>query len=345
MILETAKNWWTDEGDSFQNKFDPRNNSIGFLRAFLATAVIFSHSFPLGGNFGPEWGARFSNGQDTIGGIAVKGFFILSGFLIAGSFVRAKGTFNYLWRRAIRIMPGFWAALLVVAVLFVPLMSHAVGQGFGFNEVRADGGPVDYITRNLFLDIGQYSISGLTSSLPFPNAFNGSIWTLIYEAYAYIFIAVAGVLGLFRYGKGKGATALAIAVYLLFLVNLAVPGSAAGAVGLFSDIQLLILMTYFLVGVTIYVHQDKIIVNNKLFVGAVMLCLLGARYGFYSAIAPIALSYIIMYLSIHLLPKNFDNKADISYGIYIYGFPVQQLLTAYGVNDLGTLFIPLLLLV
>src|SRR5690242_14199417 len=86
--------------------FDPKNNSIGFLRFFLASLVIVYHSYVLGG-YGEEWLLRHTGGQTNSGGVAVLGFFALSGFLVTASFVRGKSVFRFLWHRILRIMPGF----------------------------------------------------------------------------------------------------------------------------------------------------------------------------------------------------------------------------------------------
>lgn len=67
------------------------HNNFDFLRFFLAALVIFSHSFPLLDG-SKEWEPlyRFTGRQVEAGAVAVDGFFIISGFLIAQSWVRGE---------------------------------------------------------------------------------------------------------------------------------------------------------------------------------------------------------------------------------------------------------------
>ncbi|EFM45933.1 hypothetical protein HMPREF0580_1255 [Mobiluncus mulieris ATCC 35239] len=60
--------------------FDPRSNSIGFLRWLMAFLVIFSHAGPIGGFYGGEdLGVQISSEQ-SLGGVAVAGFFFFPVF-------------------------------------------------------------------------------------------------------------------------------------------------------------------------------------------------------------------------------------------------------------------------
>src|ERR1043165_3606051 len=90
----------------------PRGNSFTFLRLAFALAVVFSHSFTLGG-FGDDPLARFSGGHTRIGEVAVLCFFVVSGFLITGSALRQPSIGQFALNRAARILPGFWAVQLL----------------------------------------------------------------------------------------------------------------------------------------------------------------------------------------------------------------------------------------
>ena len=106
---------------SLKESFDPRNNSIGFLRWLLAFMVIFSHAGPLGGFYGGrDLGTQWSDEQ-SLGGVAVAGFFFLSGFLITKSKMGRASTPRYVWRRIMRIVPGWWLVLLVTAFVLAPI--------------------------------------------------------------------------------------------------------------------------------------------------------------------------------------------------------------------------------
>lgn len=325
--------WWNAKPAIFEKAFDRKHNAIGFMRTAFALLVIVGHSYHLGG-FGPDLLARFSKGQMAFGTVAVFGFFMLSGFLITASFVYSSSVWRYLWNRFLRIMPAFWVALVVVAFVFAPAM-YFIQKGTleGFLLMNA-GGPIRYIINNFGLDIHQYNISSLTSNIPWPNAFNGSLWTLIYEAKGYLLIAFFGVFGLFK-RRSKIVLVSTLMLFALYALDQAVPGASARLFPLFGDPQLLPLMIYFFAGSTWYLFRDQLSLNNKYVVLAAILYVLSLRFGFYAAVGPITFTYIIFYLATHFPIKSFDKYADFSYGIYIYAFPVQQLLAQLGVNKYG----------
>lgn len=325
--------WWNAEPEVFDKAFDRKHNAIGFMRTAFALLVIVGHSFHLGG-FGPDTLVRFSNGQLAFGTMAVLGFFILSGFLITASFVYSSSVWRYLWNRFLRIMPAFWVALVVVAFGFAPLMYYLQNDTLSGFLLVGDTGPIRYIINNIGLNIQQYDVSGLTSNIPWPHAFNGSLWTLIYEATGYVLIAIFGVFGVFK-KQSKLVLGSTVALFGLYVLNQAVPGAVQNILPFFADPQLLPLMLYFFAGSTWYLYRDKVTLNNKYFILASILYVLSLKSGFYVVIGPITFTYIIFYLATHFPIKSFDKKADFSYGIYIYAFPVQQLLSQLGVNNAG----------
>lgn len=92
------------------SSFDPRRNSLNFLRLVLAVTVVISHASALGG-FAGEWIFQ----RVAVGTLAVYGFFGISGYLIASSALH-NSLGRYLWQRFLRIMPGYWVCLVVTAL-------------------------------------------------------------------------------------------------------------------------------------------------------------------------------------------------------------------------------------
>src|SRR5690349_2390477 len=96
---------------AFSVRLDGRDNALNAVRLLLATFVVVDHSLEAAtGQPGP-W--------PYLGGFAVDGFFAISGYLIAGSRARLEMR-PFLWRRALRLMPGYWALLLFTALLAAP---------------------------------------------------------------------------------------------------------------------------------------------------------------------------------------------------------------------------------
>ena len=126
--------------------FDFRSNGIGFLRFFLASVVIWSHGYPLGG-FGGDPIFRFSRGNETGGTLAVAGFFVLSGLLITRSYGTTQHIGRFLWHRFLRIFPAYWICLIAVAFGFAAVaFIHQHGSLAGF--LTSNNPQWGYVTNN-----------------------------------------------------------------------------------------------------------------------------------------------------------------------------------------------------
>lgn len=113
----------TEKIKTFTEAFVPRENSLGFLRFFLSILVLFSHSHLIGKfDFNTEFLYVWSKGEKGFGDFAVDGFFALSGFLITDSYLKNPNIWRYLWKRGLRIFPGFWFCLFVTAFLIGPIV-------------------------------------------------------------------------------------------------------------------------------------------------------------------------------------------------------------------------------
>src|SRR5438876_12172477 len=141
----------------------PRGNSFTFLRLAFALAVVFSHSFILGG-FGEDPLSRYCRGQIRIGEMAVMCFFVVSGFLITGSALRQPSIRQFALNRAARILPGFWAVQLLTVFLLTPaiMMAH-YGNDIGYFDslVIGPNSAISYLWRNAGLRMLQYPITNL----------------------------------------------------------------------------------------------------------------------------------------------------------------------------------------
>jgi peptidoglycan/LPS O-acetylase OafA/YrhL len=298
----------------------PSRNSIGFLRFFFAVLVILSHSYPLGG-FGPDpLAAR--GAPETLGGIAVAGFFVLSGALIAQSWTRTPSLWRFLWHRFLRVFPAFWACLLTTILVFAPLVGKIERGTLEQYWTWPVNPPLGYLRLNAWLHINQYGIAGLLAKNPHPYAFDGSLWSLEYEFICYLGVAILGLSGVLnRHRWGRGV------VLLLLGVCIAVATRASWQPDHHPfDGTLFLLGGYFLAGVAYHQWRDRTPLQGKLGLASAALTVASAPLGVYHYVAPITCGYLVLWLGAALPFKNFDKNADFSYGLYIYAFPVQQLL-------------------
>jgi peptidoglycan/LPS O-acetylase OafA/YrhL len=319
---------------------DYRNNSIGFLRLLFATLVIFSHGFGLGGfNGGSEPIVALSHNVWSFGGFAVCGFFFLSGFLVTRSYEGLRSLPRFLWHRVVRIFPGYWCCLLVSVFLFAPALYFvAHGTLSGYWSAPPPGNPLGYLAANYSLDVYQIQIADIFAKNPFPIAFNGSIWTLGNEFRAYLTVAVLGVLGLLT---SRRAVVLAVLV-ILWAGSVFEPFTT----GLLAQHRLIFglfegsyafeeMFVYFFAGSAAYLYREYIPIRWPFFALAAAATFAILPLPWFRVLMPLTLGYATIWLMCRLPIRSIDRRADFSYGIYIYAFPVQQTLWMFQANRLG----------
>ncbi|MCF6376285.1 acyltransferase [Nocardioides KLBMP 9356] len=293
-----------------------RDNALNFIRLLLAAGVIVGHSYQLSNIPAPSlWlNPRL---QDW----CLNGFFCVSGYLIAGSRTRLSfGTF--IERRARRLLPGLWAVLVVVAFGFAPVVAALSGEHWSPTSAVA------YVLDNFYLPAGQGYIADTLTRAPNTPIWNGPLWTLAYEAGCYIaFGLLLSARGVRRHG-GLICGALLIALCALhpfIILNEEVPALWHNTVRLGS---------YFTAGVLCWFLRDRIpsrwwmVVTCAVAILVLSLVSDGQWYG--------QLPAAVGLLTVGgLLPIRIGATNDISYGIYIYGWPVQQALVNLGATAWG----------
>lgn len=288
-------------------------NSLNFIRLLLALLVIVGHAWPLthSGN------SKF----EVLSVVAVDLFFAISGFLIMAS-TRHGNWYSYLWRRFLRIFPGYWVSILVVVFIFAPL-SFLINPEQGQWSIK-DG--VSYIIHNSTLINLQYGLGGS----PNGEAWNGSAWTLWYEWTAYLGVLIlAFVPGLKRYQRLVVTVAFAFSLTLTPIMELL-------DVTTNRYLHFGRLVPSFLAGACLYQWSDKIRVNKTLVISSVVFT--GVIYWCFSGYArtpfQLVAAYAVLGMGV-ILKTSLCRKNDLSYGVYIYAFPVQMMLVLLGSSSLG----------
>lgn len=302
-------------------------NAFTLLRWFLASSVIFSHSFVLTavGTDPSHLVLPFS-----ISRLAVLLFFSLSGFLVTGSLIK-RGVRDFAIARAVRLLPGLWAMLIVTGALIAVVYPQALGNS-DFSR---------YLIRNAVLLSDAFSIQHVFSANPVSEVVNGSLWTLRQESRCYVALAIVGVSGLLAHRNWL----LALFVAAL-AVHLIVPADAIAALE-----QPRYLGISFAEGVLLYLWRDRLVLSWPLAL-AVVAASLALPEGELARTAT-ALSFTYFALVIAICVPRACHKfsaavPDYSYGIYIYAYPVQQGLIAAGIsrqpylNSLATFVVTLL---
>jgi peptidoglycan/LPS O-acetylase OafA/YrhL len=325
---------------SIADQLDPKRNSIGFLRLMLALMVIFSHSSELGG-FGDDVLHHMSYGVYSFGALAVNGFFLLSGCLIAASFMRTRSLPIFVWHRVLRIFPGYWVCLLVTAIALPLLFGRSPDLGYALHNFLVPAiSPIQaalglltsmFLSWNIDLQkiiakipflLEQTEIPPLFSDNPKFAVVNGSLWSLAHEFRLYFLVALLGILGLLR---KHVVVVLLIVVWIAYCLMFYKLGKDP-AVGLRTT-------TYFLMGTLFYFWRPPI--KRSLVIAAVIASLVAMRLNLCPVVFPVTNAYLIFWLAAALPFQGFARKWDYSYGLYIYSAPVQQALAAFHLNRWG----------
>jgi peptidoglycan/LPS O-acetylase OafA/YrhL len=299
------------------SRLDGRDNALNFLRLALASAVIVGHAWPLGG--------LGTSRLEGISGVAVDGFFALSGFLIAGSRMRLSMN-DFLVRRCLRILPGFWVCLIAVAFVFAPLAALMAGEGYVL------GSALDYVRTNAALTQHQWGVDHTLVDVPYDGVWNGSLWTLEYEFAAYV---AAGLLLGLAWVRRRPALVL---MALVAIVLIAQP-IAHGPLHVTTNqyLNTLRLGGYFVAGMAAWSVRDRLPLRADLMVAAaasvvLVFCLVDGSW--FDTLLTVPLTYVLLALGARLRVR-IGAVNDVSYGVYIYAFPVAQLLVLAGAADLG----------
>lgn len=269
-----------------------RNSSYDILKLFLALLVIFSHSYEL---ILPVTGkSAVTLFNRSPGNVAVHAFFVLSGYFITMSCQRARDTGDFIWKRIIRLAPGYLLAML---------FSHWIAD-----------------------------LCNHFSDLPTPYIINGCVWTLYYEIVLYILVAL---LKSWKLLTKETVGALGCVLLLVAFLQ----GSSTEMV--YAVVLPMVIM--FVCGSYIYLAQMEITLSRMVPFAAIgLLAVQFAPEVFKTIEREIPLIYgpsiglILMQLAYLLsLPIvvlwigqaahiTFKAFPDLSYGIYLLGWPIQQ---------------------
>ena len=289
-----------------------RENNFNLLRLAAAIGVLISHSWPLLRGGGADFLPKLMPGL-TLGKISVDLFFILSGFLVTRSFMQRDRFGEFFVARALRIYPA-----LIVCVLFCVVLGACISTLPAFDYLASRKTWTYLFLNGSALDV-QYGLPGVFESTPFKGV-NGSLWTLPVEVRMYALVALIGFVGLFKHR-------VALSSLIVLIAFGAIDADVFTAKVLADNGKSLTAAMAFLLGMLLYMNRERIVLSR---VAAVVIVLVSI--GFWSAglvrmLYLPALAYVAFVVALH--PALYVNTAlnrsvDLSYGVYLYAFPVQQ---------------------
>lgn len=295
-------------------------NNFDLLRILFAWFVIVSHSYVLNGDGATD--PLFEMTQQTFlfSFIGVKGFFIISGYLIFKSMVVSTSIFEYLVKRVLRIFPALAVVLLVTLAAVYFIYPSNIQPFFTNKEVYA------YFLGNIILFKPHFFISGIFSGLP-SSAINGSLWTIEYEFFFYLFILL---FFYFRANKKILKALLVIVVALFLFVRLTFHDWTVQTHFFIPLEPLFDLGPYFLMGSLLSCFDfENIPAKNTIAAVLFGVLVAGVYFKVGHTVVYFTLPFLVIYVgkqTSKLATWVHSAIGDPSYGIYLYAFPLQQLL-------------------
>lgn len=297
-----------------------RENNYDIIRFIAASLVIYQHSFPLGQGGGKDIIAKATNSQWNAGALGVAIFFIVSGFLVTQSYLRSNNIFTFAKARVVRIYPGLLAAVILSVFILGPLVTTLSIKDYFLNTMT-----YDYL-KVVKLFPMQWHLPGVFDNNVYKSSVNGSLWTIPFEVLCYFVVGFIGFIGLLRY-KTPVLALWIFSMFCLFYYKELWP-SGYVIFGLQFD-TFLRLFTYFSSGMVLFLFKDYIQMNKWFALFSIIMLCLSSYYGGIENYFIIFGSYLVIffaYTPIWNLSK-FSKYGDFSYGLYIYAFPIQQLVT------------------
>lgn len=296
-----------------------RPAGFNYLRIFLAISIVFWHSF--GTSYGLDYANEVMHGSlRPIIALIIPAFFALSGFLVAGSLERSEGITTFLGLRVIRIVPALAVDVVLSALILGPLLTEAsLEEYFSASKFYA-------YFLNIVGDI-HYELPGLFLQNPISATVNAQLWTIPFELRCYIALSVLAVIGVVnRTRLFTGLLLLACGPFVILKI-LFFPAQESTDGLIHGNILILI----FLVSVSLYHLRDYIPWHPVVFLGSAVLAVTSLSVPGADYFLPIPVAYFTIYLGL-INPKNPIGAkfGDYSYGVYVYGFALQQAVTNFG---------------
>ena len=293
-------------------------NNFDIIRILFAWFVIVSHSYVLNGNGPTDPLASLTNGYMIFSFIGVKGFFIISGYLIFQSLERSHSIVDYLTKRILRIFPALIVVLLLT--LLVVYFIYPPHQGYYLFDPEI----YKYFFGNSILFMPHFFIKGIFEN-QYSHAINGSLWTIEFEFLFYIFLLIFFPI---RKRKNLLKIALSIIIFTFFIGNIFYHIELKKITAPINLELAFDLGTYFLMGSLIACFEwEKIPYKIGIVMVATILLVIATLFKIDYSLVQISLPFLIIYLgkqTSKIATISHTILGDPSYGIYLYGFPIQQ---------------------
>jgi peptidoglycan/LPS O-acetylase OafA/YrhL len=297
----------------------PRQNNFDALRLIATVSVIFSHSFLIAeGTQNNEWLILLTGNQSILGLTGVFVFFAISGFLVTQSFEQTANPLHFLSKRALRIFPGLFVATVVSAFVLGPLVTT-----LPLDAYLSRPEPYEYVIGNTLLDQTVHQLPDVSFvQNPVGREINGSLWTLRLEFTMYLMVLGLGLLH--RLTLRVAVLLIAFGVACLHFDMLDSLEKWGWFFQLLSDWGWLV--GFFAAGIALYRLRFTWILDGRIALAALTGLVLSVPLREFIPLFPVFGCYLALWLALNprlpVIPAA--RFGDLSYGLYIYGWPVEE---------------------
>jgi len=292
-----------------------RPTSFDYMRLILSVSVVCIHSSLT--SYGTDV-QMWTSATRPFVRIILPMFFALSGYLVAGSLVRSASLFQFMTFRLLRIYPALSVEVVLSAFIIGPLLTKSNLPVYF----------TDPLFRSYLLNVTgdiHYLLPGLFARNPYPNIVNAQLWTVPFELLCYVSIAGLAIVGIKRHRLLGPASVMILALGYTVSKLVQFHGFPPPIIGRVSG---LVLLVSFLSGMSIFFYNDRIVWSARLCAlsGIVSALLLSVVPNGDYIVAPFAAYFTVSLGLTNPTKLGILRGADYSYGIFLYGFVIQQVL-------------------
>jgi peptidoglycan/LPS O-acetylase OafA/YrhL len=298
-----------------------RPAGFDYVRLILACSVLVWHSIVTSYGNAAQDEVQVGPWRPLVS-LILPMFFALSGFLVAGSLERSRSLIGFLGLRVIRIYPALTAEVLLSALILGPLQTT-----LPLPDYFTDATFFRYLV-NVTGHI-SYELPGVFLDNPNPQRVNGQLWTVPFELLCYIALAGLAALGLSR---RPAAFTVGIAALWVAALGYFIARHGWGEDRPPTGLPGLMLIVTFLFGIALYLWRDRMAWNAPLGVACAAIGVTLLWFPpFGDFLAPLPIAYVTIWLGL-MNPRRVSvlKTADYSYGIFLYGYAIQQAYMSIG---------------
>lgn len=288
-----------------------KSENLHLMRFIASIMVILSHSFVIcTASEENEWFVKLFDAQLTMGGFAVAVFFLCGGYLIAMSAEKNQTAGKYFTARVLRLFPP-----LVFSTFFTIVLCSFFSE---MGQILYFFSPTTWVYMWNCVFKRVYYLPGVFTGNPYGAVVNGSLWTLPVEFICYILCFMAIKMKLTKKKSYPFTAPFVIAgAYVVWFMGYGIPNLR----------ELIRPVLLFYIGMGYWIYREYITFSIRKFCIAIAAFVGLMIIGQGTLAMLLAFPYIMMtiWFGMKQCSPKLGKLGNYSYGIYLWGFPVQQM--------------------